>query len=99
MAQGPAMIASGRRLPKRIGPAAATALSWGKASLMGMAYRDWPMAESPGAGAPERLAPSARGCGFVVLVLVIPQEGSAGRLSASARPAERAKKVKEAPPA
>src|SRR4051794_7400786 len=97
MAQGPAMIASGRRLPKRIGPAVTTALSC-KASLMGMAYRDWPIAESPGAGTPERLAPSAQGCGFVVLVLVIPREGSAGRWSGSARPAERAKKVKEAPP-
>src|SRR4051794_41718238 len=80
MAQGPAMIASGRRLPKRTGPAVTTALSWGKASLMGMAYRDWPIAESPGAGTPERLAPSAQGCGFVVLVLVIPPRGERGAL-------------------
>jgi hypothetical protein len=48
--------------------------------------------------APDRLGALAQGCGFVALVLVIPERGSAGRLSGSARPMERAKKVKEAPP-
>src|SRR4051812_32167150 len=47
---------------------------------------------------PDRLGPRPKVAPPLALVLVIPKKGSAGRSTGSARPMERAKKVKEAPP-